>query len=163
MLYAPHHLVVLECYNITIVMNRLLWTALHEHCRFTALISLSLLLSPSLLPFNCCNIAFRQCHFVKHVTSVVNRNKQLSCGMVKVFNVAFKQGGQRYDVIGYIRSMDVISRGYITCPVLFAKCLHSNDNLACLFSGCLYPSFFAVQIVGLHFFRSIHLITIYLL
>ena len=63
------------------------------------LISLSLLLYLSLLPFNCCNIASRQCHLVKRVTSVVNRNKQISCALVKAFHVANKKGGQRYDIV----------------------------------------------------------------
>ena len=36
-----------------------------------------------------------------------NINKQLSCDLVKVFHIAFKRGGQRYDIVGYMKSMDV--------------------------------------------------------
>ena len=32
MFCAAHPLIVLECYDTIILMNRLLWTALHEHC-----------------------------------------------------------------------------------------------------------------------------------
>ena len=56
MMYAAHPLVVIERYNITILKKGLLWTVLHDHCRFTALTSFSLLFY-SLLPFNCCNTA----------------------------------------------------------------------------------------------------------
>ena len=43
-----------------------------------------------------------------------NRNEQLSCDLVNAFpfHVAFKKEGQRYDIVGFMRSMDVISNAY---------------------------------------------------
>ena len=65
-----------------------------------------------LLPCNYCNIAFRQCHLVKRVKNFVNGNKELSCDLDNAFHVAFKKGGQRYDIADDMRKMDVISKTY---------------------------------------------------